>query len=116
MDSERYSIIDLLKNDAFLSWVKRPTPELDAYWNAWRAKDQVKIELIHHAKQIILSIDFKKSSPGEIDDQRILNRIKKTLQQNGEEVNHSYRIDETLEQSIIRKDGVKAPTSLKSFL
>ena len=72
MDSERYSIIDLLKNDAFLSWVKKPTPELDAYWKAWREID--------HAKKIILSIDFKKSNPHEVDDQRIFNRIKSTIQ------------------------------------
>src|SRR5690606_31239105 len=98
MDSGRYSISDLLKNDAFLSWVKEPTPELDAYWKAWRHNDQVKTELTDHAKKIILSIDFKKSHSHEVDDQKILNRIKSTIQQDRKRLSHSYPIEETLNQ------------------
>lgn len=113
MDSERYSVTDLLKNDAFLSWVKNPTPELDAYWTAWRGNDKVKTELIDHAKKIILSIDFKKNHSHEVDDQKILNRIKSTIQQDREKLSHSYPLEETLSK---RKSDVKAPTNNKSFL
>src|SRR5690606_11730956 len=80
MDTENYSVNDLLDHENFLRWVKHPTAELDFYWNNWKSVHPKRAEIMNQAKMIILSVDFKKSESGDIESERIFNRIKQTLQ------------------------------------
>lgn len=81
MDSKRYFTVDLLEDDAFLAWVNNPTPESDAYWKVWKGNDRIKTQSVRLARKILLSIDFKKTNPSEIERHDLFSRIKRTLQE-----------------------------------
>src|SRR5690554_1101725 len=79
MDTENYSVNDLLDNENFLRWVKQPTSELNCYWNNWKSADPQRAEILNQAKTIILAVDFQKTAPEDIKSERIFTRIEQTL-------------------------------------
>ena len=90
MDTENYSVNELLDDERFLQWVKHPTAELDFYWNNWKSVDPKRAEIMNQAKIIILSVDFKKSEVEDIDSERIFNRIKRSLQDDFDSPPHPF--------------------------
>lgn len=79
-------IEDFLTNESFRSWVKNPTPELDAQWQRWIAENPGKKALLDQSKEIILNLRFKEFQPDSNSKQRILNRIKQETKPQAREV------------------------------
>lgn len=90
MDTENYSVNDLIDNKNFLRWVKHPTSELDCYWNNWKSADPQRVDILNQAKTIILAVDFKKTAPEDINSDRIFNRIERTLRDDFDAPPHSH--------------------------
>src|SRR5690554_871930 len=115
MDTEKYSVDDLLDNENFLRWVKHPTAELDFYWNNWKSVDPKRAEIINQAKMIILSVDFKKSESGDIDSERIFKRIKRSLQDDFDSLPHPLSNKHQPESTRGKKGTDMASFSLRFF-
>jgi len=69
-------IEDFLTDESFRSWVKSPTPELDAYWKSWMEDNQTKIDLVHQSRKIIQSLNFKEFQADPVSKERILQKIR----------------------------------------
>jgi ferric-dicitrate binding protein FerR (iron transport regulator) len=54
-------------DDAFKDWVKKPTQESDAFWQAWIEQNPERRHDIEQARQLILSIYFKNNEPSAKD-------------------------------------------------
>lgn len=57
------SLLDqLLSDDAFVDWIRHPSPDLDSYWQAWMGTDVKRQEIVEEARSILLSLSFHKAS------------------------------------------------------
>lgn len=59
MDYTIYATEDFVTDEYFIQWVKNPTEESDAFWNAWLSKNPAKEETIKEARQVILMLYFR---------------------------------------------------------
>lgn len=56
---ESGDILELLKNEYFVRWVKSPTDESNHFWSIWIASDPKNKELVDAAVQLIKSSSYK---------------------------------------------------------
>ena len=65
----RYDTLqDLLQNDTFTTWVRRPTPVTDQFWHDWQQEKPSRQELLQEARSMVLSVHFEEE---QLSDQRI---------------------------------------------
>ena len=55
MKYEQPTVLDLLKDENFKSWVLHPTPELDFFWRSWVENHPSQVGKIEEARAILLS-------------------------------------------------------------
>lgn len=84
MNYSKFTLADLLSDPYFCEWAATPTPATNLFWQTWLMEHPEKKELITQAQLIVRSIDFEKTPEAEIDDEKILYRIKATLQKDRE--------------------------------
>ncbi|MCC5938971.1 MAG: FecR domain-containing protein [Lunatimonas sp.] len=68
---------DFLSDPEFVRWVKRPTPELEAYWSNWIAANPDAIKSIKLAKEILMAVNYQEPKIPEGKRQEILASILK---------------------------------------
>jgi transmembrane sensor len=59
------TIEDLVTDEYFIQWVKNPTDESNAYWNAWLSKNADKESIVKEARQVVLMLSFKANQAPE---------------------------------------------------
>lgn len=87
MDYSNFSLTDFMRDDDFCEWVTNPTPDTELFWQEWMMNHPEKKPVIAQARTVLLYVDFKKTPSSEIDDEKILYRIKATLQKDQESPN-----------------------------
>ena len=65
MNNSINTIEDLVTDEYFIQWVKNPTDESNAYWNAWLSKNPGKEPLLKEARQIVSMMNFKETQAPE---------------------------------------------------
>lgn len=65
MDYTIYNTEDFVADEFFIQWVKNPTEESNAFWNAWLSKNRDKALVVKEARQIILMLEFKENKAPE---------------------------------------------------
>jgi ferric-dicitrate binding protein FerR (iron transport regulator) len=60
-----YSVEDFVTDEYFIQWVKNPTDENNAFWNAWLSKNPDKETVVKEARQIVLMLNFKETRAPE---------------------------------------------------
>ena len=70
-----YNIEDFLTNDAFIHWVKAPTPALDAFWENWLNQNPDQDAVLKQAIDFVLIMDFEQPVISEIQ----IHHIKKNI-------------------------------------
>ena len=63
MDYTFYKAEDFVTDEYFIQWVKNPTPESNDFWNAWLSKNPHQESVVREARQIVLMLTFKVTSP-----------------------------------------------------
>lgn len=63
MKYKEYKEVDFLKDDFFVDWVKRPTPESSEFWKEFVATHQEQRAVINRAKLLINSIEYTENQP-----------------------------------------------------
>ena len=81
IDYTTFSLAGFIGDDYFGAWVRNPTPDTDLFWQQWLLDHPEKQALVAQARWVLLSVDFHKTPPAEIDAEKILYRIKATLQE-----------------------------------
>lgn len=69
------SVEDFLTDESFRDWVKKPTPERNAYWNAWMDSNREKADLVKQAQKTIRSLTFEQYYPDTASKERIFGKI-----------------------------------------
>ncbi|MDW7694121.1 FecR domain-containing protein [Flammeovirgaceae bacterium SG7u.111] len=59
MKKRLHTLNDLILDQQFIDWVKRPTPESDRYWNDWIAQYPESVPTITKAKLLVSELDEK---------------------------------------------------------
>lgn len=59
MKYKEYGVIDFVKDDFFVNWVKNPNSESDEFWREYIASHPDMIPIINQARQLILSIKYE---------------------------------------------------------
>lgn len=59
MDYKDYKVEDFVTDEFFIRWVKNPTEDSDAFWNAWLSKNPSRETDVKEARQIVLMLQFK---------------------------------------------------------
>lgn len=54
-----HTLEDFMAHEDFIKWVKSPTEESNALWNAWLSKNPDKRKAANQAREMILLLDFK---------------------------------------------------------
>jgi len=75
IDYSNYSEKDFIADEYFRSWVTKPDPELDSFWNSWLERYPEKSASIANAKSFILSIGYKVELPNTVKKESILNKV-----------------------------------------
>ena len=57
-DYSRFSADDFLDDDAFLRWVRQPTPETDHFWQTFLDRQPGQQAAVASARQFLLTLDF----------------------------------------------------------
>ncbi|WPP51908.1 FecR family protein [Catalinimonas niigatensis] len=70
-----YTEEDFVNDDYFIQWVMGSDPTVHSFWTSWLEENPQKAEVVKKAKQLILSIDFKKFHPANEDFSRIWSAI-----------------------------------------
>ena len=65
MDYSRYQVEDFVTDEFFIRWVKSPTSESNAFWNAWLSKNPHQRSQIQEAREIVFHLDIKEKWPPE---------------------------------------------------
>jgi transmembrane sensor len=65
MNNSVNTIEDLVTDAYFIQWVKNPTDESNAYWNAWLSKNPGKEPIVREARQVVLMLSFKETEAPE---------------------------------------------------
>lgn len=78
---EEFTVADFIEDDFFLSWVKQPTPESDQFWEQWMILHPDRKSLVLEARQLVQSVDFRKTNTENIPAEAILNRIRNSIRQ-----------------------------------
>ncbi|HTE31784.1 MAG TPA: FecR domain-containing protein [Chryseolinea sp.] len=63
MDYSKHQVEDFVTDAFFIKWVKSPTDEHNAFWNAWLSKHNESRKIVEEARQIILLLDIKEHVP-----------------------------------------------------
>ncbi|MEP2774014.1 MAG: FecR family protein [Fulvivirga sp.] len=59
MKYEEYGVIDFVKDDFFVSWVKHPNSESDEFWREYIISHPDMMPTINQAKHLVLSIKYE---------------------------------------------------------
>src|SRR5689334_239845 len=54
-----HTLEDFMAHEDFIKWVKSPTDESNAFWNAWLSMNPDKRKIANQAREMILLLDFK---------------------------------------------------------
>ena len=57
-DYTTFSADDFLNDDAFLNWVRYPTPENDQFWQNWLAQNPTRQSQVESARRVLLAMTF----------------------------------------------------------
>lgn len=76
-----YAEEDFVNDDYFIQWVLGSDPSIHSFWTSWLAENPQKATVVKRAKQIILTIDFKKFHPANEDYSRIWKAIDQNIEQ-----------------------------------
>jgi ferric-dicitrate binding protein FerR (iron transport regulator) len=60
-----HTLEDFMTHEDFIKWVKSPSDESNAYWNAWFSKNPDKRKVASQAREMILLLDFKQTPAPE---------------------------------------------------
>ena len=69
------SIDDFLTDPDFIRWVKKPSRESTLYWEKWQKANPDKREMLHKARELILSVNYEKPPADKHRYNRILESI-----------------------------------------
>lgn len=75
MRYSKYSLFDFVEDESFQEWVMRPNKDSNFFWESFMANHHDKVNMIAEAKEIILSISFKKNLPGPELEETLLKNI-----------------------------------------
>lgn len=75
MNLDKHLLEQLLSNDSFIEWVRHPSPEENAYWQAWMKGDIKRQETVEEARSILLSLSFRKASLSTTEKSVLKERI-----------------------------------------
>ena len=65
MDYSAYKTEDLAADPFFIAWVKHPTDENRAFWNAWLSQHPEHKPIVDEARRLVLMLDFKEAKAPE---------------------------------------------------
>lgn len=68
-----YSVIDFAMDDDFKQWVKKPTPEIDVFWQSWLENYPERRAVVEEARQVILRMHFAEDNLLQESENRIWN-------------------------------------------
>lgn len=89
---ENYEIADLVMDDYFRNWVFNPTEEMDEFWKQWLKLHPDRKETVRQARLLLLSIDFKRTTPADIPTDEILNRIRISISQDQRTESSQFKV------------------------
>ncbi|MGC4231388.1 MAG: FecR domain-containing protein [Niabella sp.] len=72
---DQYTLADFLSDEDFQDWIIKPDAAKDAFWEAWLLKHPGKEEVVHLAKEILRSLDFKVNKPSAHKAQAALEKV-----------------------------------------
>ena len=75
MQKNIYTTSYYLLNQQFVDWVKKPTPELDQYWQKWIVENPGTQPVMDKAKTLILDLE----KPDTVDSYEIVTRVKSNI-------------------------------------
>jgi transmembrane sensor len=65
MNYTAYTTEDFVTDEYFIQWVKNPTEENNAFWNAWLSQHPHKEATVREARQIVGMLNFKETRAPE---------------------------------------------------
>ena len=65
MNYSSYTVEDFVTDESFIQWVKNPTEESNAFWNAWLSQNPHKESIISEARQIVQMLSFRETHAPE---------------------------------------------------
>lgn len=71
---QNYDAVQLAADEAFIRWVKQPTPEADAAWERWLELHPHKLVEVEEARVLVKSIRFQPKRPA-VDTEKLWSRI-----------------------------------------
>ncbi len=81
MNYSDYSVTDLVMDEGFQQWVKDPNAASQAHWENWLTTHPEKREVVEEARLLILSIDFRKTPPTQINKGLLWQNIQAKLRE-----------------------------------
>lgn len=79
MEKKSVEIEDFLQDEEFLLWVKKPSVESSNYWKAWMENNPEHVPAMLKARELVLSITFRKKTPEAWEKDEVLGNIIKKL-------------------------------------
>lgn len=81
MDSKPYSLLDLIRNDNFITWVRRPSPQSDENWKEYLIKFPEQKATIELAKGYIdvIAEDTGRDVPTHARSHQIWQNVKNKI-------------------------------------
>jgi len=87
MKHEEFSLTNLIRDDAFIQWVKSPDEEANAYWEALMLQNPEKKKLIEMAREYVLliAVDTGSHIPTDEQSRKMWQSVKESTIQHTEE-------------------------------
>lgn len=81
MSQKPFSLLDLIRHDEFITWVRRPTPDSDRKWEGYIAAFPNQKETIEQAKGYInvIAEDTGRDLPTHSQSQKMWQKVKSTI-------------------------------------
>ncbi|QHT67994.1 DUF4974 domain-containing protein [Rhodocytophaga rosea] len=79
MRYEDYQLMDFVNDQFFVTWVRNPDPESDAFWQAWLEKHPDKQELLEQARELLSFLTFKTQQPTSEEQRQVKLAIKRSI-------------------------------------
>ncbi|MEM1134823.1 MAG: FecR domain-containing protein [Bacteroidota bacterium] len=75
MKYSKYDVFDFVEDEYFQEWVKKPDEETDFFWKSFISNHTNKVEMIAKAREILLSVNFKKYEVQRDEQQEVFLKI-----------------------------------------
>ncbi len=84
---DSYRVEDFLDDAYFINWVKHRPPELEKFWNDWKASQPANLTAFSDAeKQLTLILSAERIEPGKGDKEELLQKIFRSIEDAEEKV------------------------------